>query len=71
MPGRSRGPWRGPGAPVQNADWNAAQNTIRPEKVQIVDIDGHPLRHSRERVDDALSLASSSVWRWAVDRWSS
>ena len=24
----------------------------RPEKVQIVDIDGHPLRHSRQRVDE-------------------
>jgi hypothetical protein len=71
MRGRSRGVWRDPGAAVQNADWNAAQNSTRPARVQIVDIDGHPLRHYRERIDDAPRLQQPSWHRLAAaDRWS-
>jgi hypothetical protein len=56
-----------------DADWlrsDAAQNITRPEKVQIVAIDGAPLSPRRhERIEGAPMLASSSIWRMARDRW--
>ena len=66
----SRGVWRDPGAAVQN-DRNAAQNTTRPAKVQIVDIDGLELRQRRERIDGAPRPKVPSWYSLVADRWAS
>ena len=70
MGGRSRGVWRDPGAADISGVEIAAQNTTRPAKVQIVDIDGHRLRPRHgERIEGRPRLATPSWHRLAVDRW--
>jgi hypothetical protein len=53
---------------------DAAQNSTRPAKVQIVDDLSHPLRPRRHElaIVGQPQLATSSLWRWAsAERWAS
>jgi hypothetical protein len=67
-----RGGWRALGATdrsVGNAD-DAAHDSDPACTRQVLDADGHRLPQRRHEVIEAVpTLATSSVWRMAIDRW--
>jgi hypothetical protein len=69
MCARALGVWRDPGA--ANTDLGRSDAAFIAEErrsLQVLDADGHrlpPRRHAP--VPGAPTLATSSVWRWAVD----